>query len=559
MRNHAALHALRRDFSPLGTARKLGLLRSLAARGIHERSWVALAALHDELLYCCAFPDSPAVLRAARRALRHVDAAVRRLPRRERVRGDDSGVAGTTSRYAYEHRMARWIAEVAPREIAVDWAAVEDETPIAGLVAAGVARAEDDALDESDLGPRPWLTAAAHAARTSDAAALLQLEPAGPAAGLWGRMYDAASVPLAWRLTDSRWSTTHNILAPARPAYRTGMRRPPADPVATIAAPLDGCRRARGREAAAVIAAARAGLAARCREVFATASANPNEVWLCPLGEGATLALFGLVPADRVSIEANYGYVLFVNGVPAAYGGVTPLYRQANTGLNIFTPFRGSEGAFLWMQMLRAFRTLFGVTRFVVNAVQFGEDNDEAIASGAYWFYWRLGFRPASARVRALAAREAKRLAARPGTRTSARTLRALAVGDLHLDLPDARAAELFRESWLATLSRRATAVLAAEDVRTRHEAERRVAERVAAQLGATMAGWSAAERDAFVRMAPVIALVPGVARWPASEKRALLAMIRAKGGTHERDFALAAAAHPRFFPALIASLRKGR
>lgn len=219
MRNHAALHALRRDFSPRGTARKLALLRTLAAQGIRERSWAALAALHDELLYCCAFPDSPAVPRAARRALRHMDAAVRRLPRRERVRGDDSGVAGTTSRYAYEHRMARWIAEVALSEIAVDRTAVEDETPIAGLVAAGVVRAEDDALDESDLGPRPWLTAGAREARTSDAAALLQLEPAGAAARLWGRMYDAASVPLTWRLADSRWSTTHTILAPAHPRF----------------------------------------------------------------------------------------------------------------------------------------------------------------------------------------------------------------------------------------------------------------------------------------------------------------------------------------------------
>ena len=77
--------------------------------------------------------------------------------------------------------MARWIAEAAPREIKIDWDAVEDETPLAGLIAAGVARAEDEALDESDLSPRPWLTAAAHAARSTDAAALLQLEPAGAA------------------------------------------------------------------------------------------------------------------------------------------------------------------------------------------------------------------------------------------------------------------------------------------------------------------------------------------------------------------------------------------
>ncbi len=44
MRNHAALHALRRDFSPKGTADKVAILRALGTRGIRARSW-ALAAV----------------------------------------------------------------------------------------------------------------------------------------------------------------------------------------------------------------------------------------------------------------------------------------------------------------------------------------------------------------------------------------------------------------------------------------------------------------------------------------------------------------------------------
>jgi hypothetical protein len=95
----------------------------------------------------------------------------------------------------------------------------------------------------------------------------------------------------------------------------------------------------------------------------------------------------------------------------------------------------------------------------------------------------------------------------------------------------------------------RATAVLAAEHVRTRGEAEQRVALRVAKALGATPGSWPAVEREAFERIAPVLALLPGMARWPGADRRSLLAMIRAKGGAQERDFALAAAAHPRFFP----------
>ena len=122
--------------------------------------------------------------------------------------------------------------------------------------------------------------------------------------------------------------------------------------------------------------------------------------------------MIGIAREHRLALETNTGYALFANGVPIGYGGVTPLFRQANTGINIFDPFRGGEAAFLWVQTLRAFRTLYGSERFVINAYQFGAGNAEAIRSGAFWFYYRLGFRPATAAVRTLAAREAKRMTA---------------------------------------------------------------------------------------------------------------------------------------------------
>ena len=122
---------------------------------------------------------------------------------------------------------------------------------------------------------------------------------------------------------------------------------------------------------------------------------NVDEVWWCDLGEGVALAVIGIAPEHRLTLETNTGYLLIANGVPIGYGGVTPLFRQANTGINIFDPFRGGEAAYLWTQMLRAFHTLYGSERFVINAYQFGAGNAEAIRSGAFWFYYRLGFRPA--------------------------------------------------------------------------------------------------------------------------------------------------------------------
>ena len=125
---------------------------------------------------------------------------------------------------------------------------------------------------------------------------------------------------------------------------------------------------------------------------------NLDEIYWCDLGEGVALAVIGIARDQRLTLETNTGYLLFANGVPIGYGGVTPLFRQANTGINIFDPFRGAEAAYLWTQMLRAFHTLYGSRRFVINAYQFGAGNAEAIQSGAFWFYYRLGFRPAQMR-----------------------------------------------------------------------------------------------------------------------------------------------------------------
>ncbi|MGZ6970074.1 MAG: hypothetical protein ACXVID_00235, partial [Thermoanaerobaculia bacterium] len=52
-----------------------------------------------------------------------------------------------------------------------------------------------------------------------------------------------------------------------------------------------------------------------------------------------------------------------------------------------------------------------------------------------------------------------------------------------------------------------------------------------------TLSGWSSGERLAFRRWAPLVAILPGLGRWTPAEKRALLAVIRAKGGRRESDF----------------------
>ena len=88
-------------------------------------------------------------------------------------------------------------------------------------------------------------------------------------------------------------------------------------------------------------------------------------------------------------------------------------------GFNLYYTFREGESAWLYARLLRLFRQVLGVTCFSVDPYQIGHENEEAIDSGAFWFYRKLGFRPAAPEVAGLIAREESRMPKTPGHRSS--------------------------------------------------------------------------------------------------------------------------------------------
>lgn len=559
------LHAIRREYSRADTQAKLALLRAIAHRGVRVRTFTALDTLHEDLLFLCAFPDSPRVHAAARRAIRRIEPALHALSPRQRALANDTGMAGSASTYSPAAEIADWISARYPRAIDFAWDALADTSSVDAMIRPFLHAAEDDAFDSGDFSTREWMDKMRDPRRESALAWLMRSAAAAPSAAYaaFRSQYDFHEPSMRWRLTRSPASVTHNRLATTTIIPKSSMRRVSGDPILGIAEPLPGIELLDATEAARVIDVARATLAARCREVYAFSHANPHEVWWCPLGEGVSLAVLGVLPARRFSLESNYGYALFSNGIPIGYGGVTPLWHQANTGINIFAPFRGSETAFLWQQSLRAFHTLFGVTRFVVDAVQFGEENDEAIGSGAYWFYWRLGFRPRGAAQRRLAQREAVRLARSRTKRSSAATLRALAHGTLELVLPGGESKPYFPEQWLPRCSHDAALLLERTHPHDHRTAAALIAQQVARTLGLPadepFAGFSDDEREAFVRLAPLVQLADGASQLGARARRAMVALMRAKGGTTERPFVAASVAHPQLIAGLRAYAEKWR
>src|SRR5262249_39448671 len=84
----------------------------------------------------------------------------------------------------------------------------------------------------------------------------------------------------------------------------------------------------------------------------------------------------------------------------------------------------------------RALNRVTGATCFSIDPYQLGFNNDEAIESGAFWFYRKLGFRPVRRDIAALVEREEKKIAADREYRTTMRTLRRLSVAPAIYEVP---------------------------------------------------------------------------------------------------------------------------
>ena len=553
------LHDIRHRYDSGAADAKLALIARLER--VSLRSARRLRAYHDDLLFLRAFPDDSRVHDAAVAALGRMERRVHALTPAHRRQLDDSGMAGTITRHAFAFGTAQWLAQ-SEEGADIDWHAFVAPERLDPLLRLTLTQAEADAFDSGELSTRAWLELAHGGTRRGTLAWLVHASGApprrragaarAPDPAVMRMLYDTLEVPVRWRLTN-RHSTSGNSVSGVAVHPRSAMRSAPVDPVAHIGTPLASIVHLPRARAILWLDAARAALTARCREVHAITYANPDEVFVADLGGGAMLCLIGAARDERLSLEANYGFVIFANGVPIGYGGVTPLAAQANTGVNVFEAFRHAEASMLFAQSLRAFRTLFGVTRFIVNPYQFGADNDEALSSGAYWFYDRLGFRPEHVAVRALADRERLRRSASRGYRSSPATLRRLATHDLVLELAGASRTIRVDEHSLVLIASAVTTALSAHDIPARFLRRDAAIDAVAEALG--IRRWRTANGQlqfGVQRLGPVIALIlDDVRRWSRDDRRALVALMHAKGAQQERAFALASRAHRPLWIAL--------
>ena len=539
------LEASRYRFGPGEVARVVKLLRVLDAARLPDPA--SLLRFHEALHFLRAFPQGPTVVRATERILNRFHRKVESL----REAGGDlgefdtyeaSGIAGTQMEDTLSFDVARWLINRLrmPGKVEIAWDNYEPGRELGTTGPRFIPLLEDDAYVEADTPWRRWLEAAAGESRgkkPSTAAWLisrfeqLPLPPQQRA-----ELYEALRVPLRWTLENSKISRTRNW-KPSRSIFYhsesliSRSQVSLADELARRPPMLKKLSRKQGERIVDLI---REVMLVRYRELYGTTLADSRSVVQTDVGRGVTISLWNLPPDRRLPLRAYVAGLTLKNGVPINYIEAIGLCEWMEVGFNTFYTFRGGEAGWIYAQVLRCLCHLMGTTCVSVYPYQLGHDNEEAIESGAFWFYRKLGFRPGRADLQRLAEREEEKIAADKKYRTPARTLKRLAAGHVFYELPGSEigAWDKFSTRNIGLRVNRRMARDFGGDAVLMRENSRRALERILFPRsgGGSASSWAPVEKGAFENFAVALAEVKGLNAWTREEKEDLVRIIRAKG-----------------------------
>jgi hypothetical protein len=530
-----SLNRIHRQYGPGLASRKLILLRRTARARLPSAG--AVGRLHEILCFLRACPDDPELLEQVTRMLETFSR--RGDLRRFASRLETSGIAGTDIVYRFYPAMAEWLAANWPAQLQLEWGSVATaERDRVELWLEYLAHyAETPALDVVPFSLRQWVTRMKGDGET-DAAFLVRRYAALPAAPrIREQVFE--ELDLTMRLRPAPGTPSRTLAGIRRPVhFQTGpldAGRP--DLLADLdRAPLP-VRAAPPREAHRLIDLAREAMITRERDLDAFAYGNPSDVRIVDCGPGLELVAIGMVPERRLLLEAFYGLLTLRNGIPIGYVGLGALFGSAEVAFNVFDTWRGSEAARAYSAVLTTAATLFGAEAFLVTPYQLGDDNEEGIESGAWWFYQKLGFVPRDRGARALMRRELARVRRNRRYRSSPATLRRLAKHPMFLwrgrPRDDIQGILRLERVGLAVMD-----LIARRFGGDREEATRECRIEAARRLGlrAPPRG-TQAQRLWWDRWAPLVMGLPGIGRWTPAQRASLVRVIEAKGGASEIEY----------------------
>lgn len=329
-----------------------------------------------------------------------------------------SGIAGTSVSTNFSYEIALSLSSRHRRSIAIDWDSYERSDRLGRTLAKLIPLAAEDWTVEAHPDWRRWFESAHGNLRWL----LDRVDP---------EIYDLLEIPLRWDLDNSAASRSRTRIPRRNIFYHDSpfLSRRDISLEREFAAPRIEMKRVASPQK--ILGTVIDTSSVRYRELWGFTHPDLAHVYHADLGRGVDFFCWGLPRKWRLPIRAYHCGMFFKNGVPIGYIECLSVGERMEVGFNLYYTFREGETAWLYARLLKLFRNWLGVTCFSIDPYQLGYENEEALESGAFWFYRKLGFRSASQEIMRLVIREEARIAAEPGYRSSPATLRRLAEAPL--------------------------------------------------------------------------------------------------------------------------------
>lgn len=531
-----ALEKVKEQYDKHSENHKSELLDVLAGVGLHSAS--ELKRFHELLCFMRAYPDGPAVLKRAEKLLDEFD--LRSDLKKLAKNLVNTGISGTRIDYEFYWVTAEWLLEKWPEALRVRWdEPFANRHKLHGLLRSLLPYAELILLDESGFSPRDWIELVKGPNETDAAFLVRRFQKLRCRSATREMIYEDLDIPMSitpGRDTPSR-TKAHYAGSPIffqtkprihkRPVLKSEIRKPPEK--VTLVSRREGNR---------LIDLARWSMVTRSREVDAFANASCDDVFLVDCGQGLQFAGMGPVPERRHILESVYIFLILKNGVPIGYLQAAALFGSAEVNFNMFETYRGADAGWVYGRALATIHHLMKPDCFVLDPYQVGGDgNVEGLQTGAWWFYYKMGFRPRDPDIRQLGFDEARKVKANPRYRTPISVLRELGEAEMYLYLGKKRD-DVLSVFPLENLGLHITRMLAERFGADREKAIATCVREGTDLLGVkTLRDLSKNERQAWERWSPLVVVLPGLELWGSRDKRAVASLITAKGSQRELDY----------------------
>jgi|HubBroStandDraft_5_1064220.scaffolds.fasta_scaffold09591_2 hypothetical protein len=557
-----------------------------------------LIRFHESLLFLRAFPHSASLIPRVENLLNTFHNRIEKLRAANTDMSifgdfDTSGMAATTMQDTLSFDVAQWLARRIPRNIEIAWTDYwddyESERARGNTWPRFIPLLEEDADVEANIPWSTWIDAA-RGRQNALAWLLNQFAKLPIPPRHQSELYDSLHLPLRWNLENLKLSRTRNWRSPRRFYFHQSplIQRSEVNLAQELSQPAPKLKKLPRAAGKSVMQSIREVMVVRYRELYGTTLGDPGTVVKADLGRGVIMHFWGLPPTRRLPLRAYIAGYTLKNGVPINYVEAIGLCEWIEVGFNTFYTYRQGETAWIYAQALRCLGALTNANCISIYPYQIGQNNDEAIESGAFWFYRKLGFRPGRSDLQKLCEREEKRIAANPKYRTPPRTLKRLAEAHMFYEVEAATnnrfatgrvgdgRIEKGRTSSRAANATKSSPALAAEasgpwDTFSTRNLGLQINQRMArdfkgdsqeirqaslAQVNRVLninpSRWTPAQKQSLENWSLVLAQIPNLTRWTPEEKHQLIKIIKAKSARTEMPYFRQTQHHPRLRSELL-------